>query len=260
MPNMNLLSHSRSKTKNGSSGGSQPSLSEPYAPTNGVPDPKSTIWQEINNRPANVTGSGKILDNVTGAVIAAADMASSSDGMIGVVKGEWEVAKTILTSVPDIIAALEPLSKIHPFVQVAYYPFKLFCEKEILRRDNDKERKELFDKIKDAMLVLLELKDIRTNDTRLTPDKKPILSRLAHICGEMNIDIDECSKALSAHEERSYFTQLRKASSWNKELSGYANRFTKRREDLLFALNLQTATAVAKIETKMHCIPASPRA
>jgi hypothetical protein len=66
--------------------------------------------------------------------------------MIGVVKGEWEVAKTILTSIPDIIAALEPLSKIHPFVQggmqllstekflsyalsVAYYPFKLFCEK-----------------------------------------------------------------------------------------------------------------------------------
>jgi hypothetical protein len=68
MPNKNLLSHSRSKTKNGSSGGSQSSLSEPYAPTNGVPDPKSTIWQEINNRPANVTGSGKMLDNVTGAV------------------------------------------------------------------------------------------------------------------------------------------------------------------------------------------------
>jgi hypothetical protein len=37
--------------------------------------------------------------------------------MIGVVRGEWGVAKTILTSVPDIIAALEPLSKIHPFVQ-----------------------------------------------------------------------------------------------------------------------------------------------
>ncbi|KAJ7343072.1 hypothetical protein DFH08DRAFT_238343 [Mycena albidolilacea] len=67
----------------------------------------------------------------------------------------------------------------------------------------------------------------------------------------MNIDIDECSKALNAHEERSYFTQLRKASSWNKELSGYANRFTKRREDLLFALNLQTATAVAKIDSNV---------
>jgi hypothetical protein len=38
------------------------------------------------------------------------------------------------------------------------------------------------------------LKAIRKNDTRLTPDNKPILSRLADICGEMKIDIDECFK------------------------------------------------------------------
>lgn len=159
---MNLLSHSSSKTKNGSSGGSQSSLSEAYEPTNGVPDAKTTIWQEIDNRQSNMNGSGRMLNNVTGAVSTLQSLCASSSLMAsswrsrnGVFFGWYDWSRerrmggcendldkrsgyhscpgTIVKNT-SVCAGWDALS-IHRkkilsnALSVAYYPFKLFCEK-----------------------------------------------------------------------------------------------------------------------------------
>ncbi|KAJ7191654.1 hypothetical protein GGX14DRAFT_481219 [Mycena pura] len=245
----------RNKAKTGGSDGSLllPSKPEPYAPADGAPDGKTAMWQEISNREANTTGSGIFLHRVGGVAIGAVNAASSSDGLIGVAKGEWQLlGATILETIPGIMVELEQLSRIHPFVQAAYLPFKLFCDMEIMRRDNDNKRTLLFGTIKDAMLVLLELQSIGTNDTRTTPDGKPMLGRLAQICQDLSKDIGICYKALGAQDKRKrYLSKFWNASNWNRELAKYATHFTRRRDELLFALSLRTAITIEEVDKNM---------
>ncbi|KAF8192248.1 hypothetical protein K438DRAFT_1590447, partial [Mycena galopus ATCC 62051] len=116
---------------------------------------------------------------------------------------------------------------------------------ETERRANDQRRNMLFDAIKDVMIVLLEY-----DDTRLTPDGKPILGRLAQICMDMREDMKECYNVLNAQEKTSIAIKFLKASSWSKELASQANRFTKRREELLFTLSMHTVITTEEINNK----------
>ncbi|KAJ7868452.1 hypothetical protein B0H13DRAFT_2281005 [Mycena leptocephala] len=184
---------------------------------------------------------------------AAVHAASSSDDLVKVVENEevQAIGNTILEGVPAIMMALETLTEIHPFLMVAVLPFKLMYHQEFKRREKDQKRTVLFEKVKDVMLVLLELKTFTMNDTRTTPDGTPVLSRVASICVEMRKDIEECYNALNAHEKRSVAVKFLRASSWNKELAEYAVRFIQRREDLTFALIIQTPVSVEALLDKM---------
>ncbi|KAE9403546.1 hypothetical protein BT96DRAFT_814787 [Gymnopus androsaceus JB14] len=156
----------------------------------------------------------------------------------------------MLEGVPAIMNALETLTEIHPFLKAAYFPFKLIYHQEMKHRENDKRRTTLFEKIKDVMLVLLELKNVSKDDTRTTLEGKPILNRLALICKKMKKDIEECYNVPNAQEKRSLGIKFLKASSWNQELGSYAARFSTAREEISFALNLQTAVTVEEINAK----------
>ncbi|KAF7375685.1 hypothetical protein MSAN_00457800 [Mycena sanguinolenta] len=161
------------------------------------------------------------------------------------------VGNTILEGIPGIMITLETLSEIHPFLKVAYLPFKLIYHQETQRRDNDHKRTTLFGKIKDVMLVLLELKDFKKDDTRKTPDNKPVLSRLASLCKDMKKDIEECYNVLNAQEKRFIGIKFLKAAAWNKELGAYASRFTNRREELMFALSLRAAVTIEEMNSNI---------
>ncbi|KAJ7875482.1 hypothetical protein B0H14DRAFT_55683 [Mycena olivaceomarginata] len=149
----------------------------------------------------------------------AVELASSSNGLVGLVKTVLAndevkaIGNMILEDVSTLMSALETLMKIHPFLEAAYLPFKLIYQQEVQRRDNDVKRTNFFRKIKEVMSILLELRRFRKDDTRTTPDGKPVLSRIASICADMKRDIEECYKVLNAQEKRSIGIKLLRALS-----------------------------------------------
>ncbi|KAJ7321368.1 hypothetical protein DFH08DRAFT_818730 [Mycena albidolilacea] len=112
---------------------------------------------------------------------------SSSDGVVGLVKTVLAndevkaIGNAIIEGVPAIMSALETLTEIHQLL-------KGRPSIGITMR----KRTALFGKIRDVMFILLELKGFRKDDTRSTPEGKPVLSRLASICKDMKKDIEEC--------------------------------------------------------------------
>ncbi|KAJ7473796.1 hypothetical protein B0H11DRAFT_2036023 [Mycena galericulata] len=222
-------------------------------------DEMAAKWRAISNRDTNISKEEKIMnkltDNAGGTVSVVAE--SSSDGVISMIKGvvtneEMQaVGKAISEHVPEIMSVLEKVTDIHPFLKAAFLPFKLIYYQETQRRDNDGKRSTLFEKIKDVMLILMELKKIPKDDTRITPEGEPILSRLASICRDMKKDIEGCYNVLNAQERRSVSIKFLKASSWNKELATYAARFTTTRENLTFTLSMRSAVTTEETNTNV---------
>ncbi|KAJ7157929.1 hypothetical protein C8R43DRAFT_996337 [Mycena crocata] len=235
-----------------------PTPSSPTSPARSeVADGMAEMWRGIDGRDANMSKSERIVNKISDAASGAVNAGSSSDGVLGLVKSviaNEEVqafGKTILEGVPAIMSALETLTEVHPFLKAAYLPFKLIYHQETQRRENDQKRTTLFEKIKDVMLVLLELKGFGKDDTRSTPEGKPVLSRLASICKDMKKDIEECYNVLNAQDKRGVGIKFLKASSWNKELGSYAARFKSRREDLTFALSMRGVVTMEEMNSNM---------
>ncbi|KAJ6488972.1 hypothetical protein C8R45DRAFT_993301 [Mycena sanguinolenta] len=215
------------------------------------------MWRGINDRSSNISKTEKIINKIGDITSAAINAEASTDGVVGFVKDVLAndtvkaLGNTILDDIPGIMSALETLTEVHPFLKLAYLPFKLIYNQEKDRRDNDHKRTTLFGKIKDVMLVLLELRGFKKDDTRKTPDNKPVLSRLASLCKNMKKDIEECYNVLNAQEKRSIGIKFLRAAAWNKELGAYAARFTSSREELMFALTLRTAVTMEELGSKM---------
>ncbi|KAF8143465.1 hypothetical protein K438DRAFT_1875998 [Mycena galopus ATCC 62051] len=212
-----------------------------------IADNMGDMWRDINDRSPNISKAEKIINKISDTAGTAVKTESSTDGVVGFVKSVVAndtvkaIGNTILEGVPGMMSALETLTEVHPFLKGA----------EMQRRDNDQKRNALFGKIKDVMFILLELKDFKKDDTRTTPDNKPVLSRLASICKDMKKDIQDCYNVINTQEKRSLSIKFLKAGAWNKELASYATRFTNRRADLTFALSLRTAVTIEEMNTKM---------
>ncbi|KAJ7676925.1 hypothetical protein DFH06DRAFT_1169319 [Mycena polygramma] len=215
------------------------------------------MWRDINVGDGNISKTEKMLNKISDTADGAVGTVSASDGVVGFVKNVMAneevkaIGNTILEGVPAIMNALETLTEVHPFLKAAYLPFQLIYHQEIQRRENDHKRRTLFEKIKDVMMVLLELKAFKKDDTRTTPEGKPVLSRMATICKDMKKDIEECYNVLNAQEKRSVGIKFLKASAWNRELGSYAARFTTRREDLTFALSMRGVVTMEEMNTNM---------
>ncbi|KAF7335401.1 hypothetical protein MVEN_02192800 [Mycena venus] len=220
-------------------------------------DHMGEMWRGINDRAANISKTEKIVNQLSDAANVAVNVSSSSDGVVGLVKNVIAnedvkaFGNAILEGIPALMSGLETLTEIHPFLKAAYLPFKLIYHQETQRRDNDSKRNTLFTKIKDVMFVLLELKGFGKDDSRTTPEGKPVLSRLASICKDMKKDIEECYNVLNAQEKRSVGIKFLKAGAWNRELGAFGARFTNRREELSFALSMRAAVTMEEMNSNM---------
>ncbi|KAJ7065406.1 hypothetical protein C8F01DRAFT_1366404 [Mycena amicta] len=222
-----------------------------------VTDGMDAIWTGIAERGGG-SKTEKVLNEVNAVTTIVVNTESSSDGVVGFVKDVvanedvQAFGKTILEGVPALMSALETLTDVHPFLKAAYLPFKLIYHQETERRENDQRRTKLFHTIKEVMLVLLDLKRFPKDDRRPTPDGTTVLGRMAQICKDLRKDIEECYNVLNTQEKRSLAIKFLKATVWNKELAGYATRFTTRRDELQFALNIRTAVTVDEMNKNME--------
>ncbi|KAF7349808.1 hypothetical protein MVEN_01281000 [Mycena venus] len=222
------------------------------APKTDIPkEPKDSthIWHRVTERSLKELKGSK--------VTAAVTVSSGLNAVIGPMKDALAVqqvqtiGKTIIEGIPFVMDALKILSDVHPFVKLAYIPFRHIYELGLLHKENDKKRNILFTKILDVMLVLLELENVRKDDHRMTPAGEPICSRLEQICKDIHDDIEECYTAIEGQEKRWIVVKVAKAGGWNKELGEFAGRFVNKREELKFALSLRAAITVEEINQKM---------
>ncbi|KAJ7162329.1 hypothetical protein C8R46DRAFT_1283124 [Mycena filopes] len=211
------------------------------------------IWEAVNH-PDGISSQEKLLNKIEDGATAAAN---TSSGVVSTLKAiaaneeVQEIGKAILSGVPALMSALETLSKVHPFAAIAFIPFQFAYKQELKRHDNDRNRMSLFEAIKDVMRVIVELKGVNVtqDDKRLAPDGKPLVSRLAELGELMKKDIEACYGALDAMHTQSLIVRFCKASDWSGRLAGFKVRFKTRREDLQFALTLNTATVIQDMST-----------
>ncbi|KAJ7134064.1 hypothetical protein C8R43DRAFT_1205639 [Mycena crocata] len=156
--------------------------------------------------------------------------------------------------VPVLLDALEVLAKCHPFVEIAFLPFKLIYYQEVKRRENDLRRLLLFELIKDVMLALVELESFTEAyaNQRTTPAGEQIQSRIATVCEQMQQDIEGCYNVLNAHDKSPLALRFLKAASWNKVLADYGARFKATRDSLVFALQLENAGALNSMRNMLE--------
>ncbi|KAJ6553898.1 hypothetical protein B0H10DRAFT_2201811 [Mycena sp. CBHHK59/15] len=188
-----------------------------------------------------IQSDNDLWDGVAGTWRETNFQVESSEGFAENVVGNEEVQtfESGPVGVRMLMSELETISEIHPFVRAAYLPFQLIHRlhhQETQHRDNDQKKTILFEKIKDVMLVLCQLKNVSNDDTRTTPEGQSILRRLASICEEF--------------EKRSLSIKFLKAASWNKELASYAARFTIRREELSFAFSMRSLVTLEEMNAK----------
>ncbi|KAK7055969.1 hypothetical protein R3P38DRAFT_3342927 [Favolaschia claudopus] len=226
------------------------------------------IWHDLEGRSVHPSKTEKAVDKIGDAAGTATRIASSEavDDPLKRVMANDEVkamGNAILEGVPAIMSALEVLTKAHPFLEAAYFPFKLIYQQETKRKDNDKKRNKLFEKIKDFMMTLsehvshiswvqvysqmLRLKNLPQDKRRTTPNGESVPDRLKTICTAMKEDIEGCYNVLAVQERHSPVIKFLKASAWNEELSAYVVTFTNRREDLILALDLRSVVTIEEI-------------
>ncbi|KAJ7596026.1 hypothetical protein C8J56DRAFT_1043125 [Mycena floridula] len=221
--------------------------------------PTEMMWKGISDAQAdnNISKTEKMVNKASDIVGGAMNTVQSTNGVVGLVKTVMAneevkvIGKAILDGIPAIMSTLETLTEVHPFLKAAYLPFKLIYGQEMKRRENDQKRRTLFEKIKDVMFVLLELKEVKKDDPRITPQGEPLLSRLEQICKDMKSDIEECYNVLNAQEKRGIAVKFLHASAWNGQLASYAVKFESRRGELKFALQMRIATGVDEINANV---------
>ncbi|KAJ7147206.1 hypothetical protein C8R46DRAFT_1129675 [Mycena filopes] len=224
------------------------------APSSGVSGRLGPFWQGMHD---DVSNGERKLDKVTDTANVVVDGASSDDGLVGLAKSEAEdpglqaagkaIGKAIVEGVPGFMRLLETLTDVHPFLKVVYLPFKQIYYQETQRRDNDQKRTKLYDTMKDAILVLLELEHVRKDDTRTAPTGERMLSRLAMICNDLEQNIRECYNVVDAQKRRSLAIKYLKAASWNEKLVTYVALFQRRRDELQITLSLKTVMTVEEM-------------
>nr|GAT55550.1 predicted protein [Mycena chlorophos] len=209
------------------------------------------LWTSIENSspgPSSTRGFGDAAERRPGTGDSELDIVIDYSGDT-LAQQVQALGRRALDGVPTLLRTLETLAKVHPFVELAFIPFRLLYYLEVKRRDNDHRRAALFGLIKDAMLALVELEYFTENYTayRTTPAGQKIKSRIVGVCEQMQKDIRGCYEELLAHDRSAPAMHFVRAGGRNKVLTDYGARFKATREDLVFALQIENAVAVNRM-------------
>ncbi|KAJ7595187.1 hypothetical protein C8J56DRAFT_921782 [Mycena floridula] len=158
------------------------------------------------------------------------------------------IGKAVLAGIPAIMSAFELVAELHPFIKVAYQPFRLLYQQELTRRDNNQKRDTLFGKIKDAIVILLELKTVKRGDRTLrTSNGEPLLDHLTAVCKNLATDIRGCWNTMNAADKCSLIVKFFHAGQWNTQFAFYIAVFQGRREELQLALQIHMTTTIQQV-------------
>ncbi|KAJ7502614.1 hypothetical protein B0H11DRAFT_1989365 [Mycena galericulata] len=214
---------------------------------------ETKIWKGVNTPDGNGTKAEKILNKLedqAGTAASSSNAISTAVSTIAANVVAQEVGQAILNGVPALMKSLEVLSKVHPFAAAAFLPFQFAYQQELKRRNNDRFSLNLLSGL--YMMLTPSVEGVDITPERTTPDGQSLPSRLAALGEQMKKDIESCYCALDALQKEKLIMRFCQASGWSKQLAGYKSTFVTRRQELQFALTLNTATTVQEDHTMMH--------
>ncbi|KAG1840325.1 hypothetical protein C8R48DRAFT_781802 [Suillus tomentosus] len=165
---------------------------------------------------------------------------SASDAMV--VDLTKKNMSDFLGEAKKVMAALDALQQVHPFIGVAILAFKAVVNLELTRRENDRRVGLVLAQASDMMIMLLQLKDIR--DPAIVGPHGNIRGQLNRVLDDIKQDIEDCGNAIDKYYKSKLMVKLFRSSHWASEFLEVCNSFSQRTQDLQLALNIRTTLRV----------------
>ncbi|KAF7317540.1 hypothetical protein MKEN_00840800 [Mycena kentingensis (nom. inval.)] len=166
----------------------------------------------------------------------------ASDAMGALKDAAQSIVPAIFQHMPAFMGALEDLSKIHPFLQAAYLPFKWAYEQGRKDHENDQLRVSVFESMRDTMLVIVEVDHIGTQVITKkfdAPDGDFYRSRVEVVCEKISRDIKAAWNILHAMKKQGHIHRFFKAGDWQQQLAEAKVKFREREHELRTALQIR---------------------
>ncbi|KAF7370161.1 Protein kinase domain-containing protein [Mycena sanguinolenta] len=141
-----------------------------------------------------------------------------------------------------LIAGLEELAKVHPFVAVAVLAFKMAM---LFVREDNKVLAVMI-QMQDMMTAFFQLRHLRNSDAK-GPDGETLKDRLVPIIVSIVEDIKSCSNACDLYMKKRSFVKLIKAQIFEERFANYVARFSEHKRRLMLAMSIGTTSLNVRV-------------
>ncbi|THH02008.1 hypothetical protein EW026_g787 [Hermanssonia centrifuga] len=149
---------------------------------------------------------------------------------------------TFMEDAQCFVKILDEVAKLHPFVAAApILAFKAVYSMERTRRENDKRIISLYVAMKDMIVVLIQLQNVK-DPTHVGPDGVTIEARMQSLASLAAEDIKDCANVCDTYSKKKLLVKVLKGPIWESRLTEFIGRFARRQSDFKFALAIHTAT------------------
>ncbi|KAL1665575.1 hypothetical protein GGF50DRAFT_87903 [Schizophyllum commune] len=141
-----------------------------------------------------------------------------------------------------LLKALEEVSALHPYVNVALFAFKAVVKVERTRRENDSKVTMLGTQMYDMMETLKPLVGIH-------PDH--VESKLKSLMEKISKDVFQCGHFCDTYTKKRLIVKFVKSSVYEQHLADFSERFKNARDEIRSVLAVHTATTVTMVRSTL---------
>ncbi|KAI0644515.1 hypothetical protein C8Q79DRAFT_777424 [Trametes meyenii] len=215
-----------------------------------------------NIEAARGTKTTQLLDRAGTAYATVQSAAASVQDTVSVVqpvfdsdpmKAIREGVTALVEGLPGVLKALDEVANIHPFIKIAVGAFRVVVELDAKRRDNEKKITVIFVEMKDMMVALLQLREVKDDDVP-GPGGTTIKARLQTLIERTADDIKACANACDTYSKKKLLVKVIKSSSWDDKFKSFLTLFADRKKAFSFALDVHVGKAVDDANRKLDAV------
>ncbi|KAJ7863287.1 hypothetical protein B0H14DRAFT_2221100, partial [Mycena olivaceomarginata] len=139
------------------------------------------------------------------------------------------------------------------FLLVAVLAFKVAMKINNARRDQNNKVLAVMIEMQDMMTTLFQLRHVRDSENT-GYDGATLEGRLRPIIVSITEDIKSCINMCDVYMKKQTFAKIFKAKIFDAHFADYVTRFSKYKQQLMFALSIRTAIATDVIEVTVETI------
>ncbi|KAK0239406.1 hypothetical protein EDD85DRAFT_766418 [Armillaria nabsnona] len=164
--------------------------------------------------------------------------AAISSGVGNLIQSQLSGWKAVSST---LVAALDELQKIHPFISVAVLPFKAALHLELKRRENDTKIIALHFMMKEMMETLFMCPNSRSSLENISVgDFENLSAYLTKTAEKFGRDITDYANAVDVYYSRKLFSRILRSQSYESDLAAYGDRFENNKQELQLRLTVRT--------------------
>ncbi|KAF7343360.1 Protein kinase domain-containing protein [Mycena venus] len=148
-----------------------------------------------------------------------------------------------------IIAGLDILGQIHPFISLAVQAFKLAINVDATRRENDKKVLAVQLQMQDMIVVLFHLRGMP--DPKKKVEGQTVEDRMSGLVQSIAKHVTSCRSACEGYKKKGFIPKMIKCKTYEDRLATYAQLFADDKREIQFTLQLYTTYGVKEINQKI---------